>query len=443
MDAAPIVLEGVSHSFGRGTLRREVLSDVSVEIRPGELVIVAGPSGSGKTTLLTLIGALRSVQAGSLRVLGRELRGADAGTLEAVRQDVGYIFQAHNLLEALTASQNVQLSVLLDGNPSRAECRHQADAALEAVGLGDRLDSFPSELSGGQRQRVAVARALAGKPRIVLADEPTAALDKKTGRDVVELMRRLAKQQGVSVLLVTHDNRILDVADRILHLEDGRLHSLTRAVMASTQQMMSLLAQSNLKGELRRSVSGMHAAQFVELLEQVTAEAQEFVRVGEMSRDLAFGSMLEQTLEAFTFKLADILGAERASLFMVDEERGELWIKVARGEAVRLVDFRMPIQVGIAGHVATTGKSVRVDDAYLDPRFNPQVDQKTGFRTRSILCVPIRDSKGHVFAVAELLNRRDGQPFSEDDEVRFQQLIDSLGVILRAWWEMSRLQRRS
>ena len=143
-----------------------------------------------------------------------------------LRRNIGYIFQGHNLLNSLTACQNVQMSVELHRHLTSKERREQAEAILEAVGLADWINYFPQELSGGQKQRVAIARALVSQPKIVLADEPTAALDKKSGRDVVEIMQKLAKQQGSSILLVTHDNRILDVADRLLHMEDGRLASL-------------------------------------------------------------------------------------------------------------------------------------------------------------------------------------------------------------------------
>ncbi|MEE9279335.1 MAG: ATP-binding cassette domain-containing protein, partial [Myxococcota bacterium] len=208
-DAVPIAIEGVNHYFGAGELRKQILFDIETEIRAGEIVIVTGPSGSGKTTLLTLIGALRTTQEGSLKVLDQELRGAVGRTLEGVRKNIGYIFQSHNLLDALTASQNVQMGLLLHPHESRRQVRQAADHMLRAVGLGDHVDDFPSKLSGGQRQRVAIARALVSQPRIILADEPTASLDKTSGREVVELMRGLAKEQGVTVLLVTHDNRIL------------------------------------------------------------------------------------------------------------------------------------------------------------------------------------------------------------------------------------------
>jgi putative ABC transport system ATP-binding protein len=218
-----IALNRVNHYFGSGQLRKQILFEVSSHIYPGEIVIMTGPSGSGKTTLLTLIGALRSTQEGNLRVLGQELHGAHTNQLVEVRRQTGYIFQAHNLLNSLTARQNVQMAIQLHSEVPEAAAKQRSAGILAAVGLEEHLDKYPSQLSGGQKQRVAIARALVSQPKIVLADEPTAALDKKSGRDVVELMRQLAKQQGCSILMVTHDTRILDVADRLLHMEDGRL----------------------------------------------------------------------------------------------------------------------------------------------------------------------------------------------------------------------------
>jgi putative ABC transport system ATP-binding protein len=411
---------------------------VSVELRAGEIVIVTGPSGSGKTTLLTLVGALRSSQEGRIRVLGRELLDARPRELEEVRKRIGYIFQSHNLIDALTARQNVELSARLHDSASRREVRERARAMLGAVGLGERIDHHPVQLSGGQRQRVAIARALAAQPRIILADEPTASLDKQSGRDVVDLMQCLAREQGVTVLLVTHDNRILDIADRIVHLEDGRLSSFTDAVVATTHQLMETLARSNRKGELKRIVEDMPQDLFVELLEQVTRESRQFLDTTQLAHSEVFESMLDQALEAFTFKLGQILRCERASLFMVDHEREELWLKVAAEEEGKPVEVRMPTSAGIAGQVATTGESLRVDDAYHHPSFNPAVDRQTGFRTRSILCLPIRNRAGRVFAVAQLLNRRDGKPFDDGDEARFAEIASSIGVILETWWRMQR-----
>lgn len=218
-----IAAHQLSHFFGQGQLRKQVLFDIDLEINAGEIVIMTGPSGSGKTTLLTLIGGLRSAQSGSLRVLGQELCGASANTLTLARRQNGYIFQAHNLHGSLTALQNVKMGLELHSHLSMAEMTERAGAMLEHVGLGDRIDYYPDDLSGGQKQRVAIARALVSHPKIVLADEPTAALDSKSGRDVVSLMQMLAKEQGCTILLVTHDNRILDIADRIVNMEDGKL----------------------------------------------------------------------------------------------------------------------------------------------------------------------------------------------------------------------------
>ncbi|ADI65749.1 DevA family ABC transporter ATP-binding protein [Trichormus azollae] len=213
----------LNHYFGTTKLRNQILFDVNLIIRSGEIVIMTGPSGSGKTTLLTLIGALRSVQEGSLKFIGQELFGVSNERLVQVRRQIGYIFQAHNLLDFLTARQNVQMSLELQSNISQWEAKIQSEAILNAVKLGNRINYYPSDLSGGQKQRVAIARALVSHPKLVLADEPTAALDSKSGRDVVNLMQELAKEQNCAILIVTHDNRILDIADRIIQMEDGRL----------------------------------------------------------------------------------------------------------------------------------------------------------------------------------------------------------------------------
>ncbi len=218
-----ISITGLDHYFGRGKLRKQVLFDINLKIGAGEIIIMTGPSGSGKTTLLTLVGGLRLVQSGSLRVLGRELRGAPGREQVQGRRYNGYIFQGHNLHRSLTALQNVQMGLEVHGSFTLKEMRTKAAEMLEQVGLGEHLYYYPEDLSGGQKQRVAIARALVSHPRIVLADEPTAALDSKSGRDVVNLMQKLAFEQGCTILLVTHDNRILDIAHRIVNMEDGKL----------------------------------------------------------------------------------------------------------------------------------------------------------------------------------------------------------------------------
>ncbi|MBX7222096.1 MAG: DevA family ABC transporter ATP-binding protein [Blastocatellia bacterium] len=220
---ASVSIQNLDFAFGEGELQKQILFDVSLEIQAGEIVLLTGPSGSGKTTLLTLIGALRSAQSGSLSVLGHELAGATTEQLVAARRKIGYIFQAHNLLKFLTAQQNVEMSLELHPDLTKAERSRRAAEILDAVGLDDRKHYFPDSLSGGQKQRVAIARALAARPQLILADEPTAALDGKTGRTIVDMLKTLAKEQGCPILMVTHDNRVLDIADRIVHMEDGRL----------------------------------------------------------------------------------------------------------------------------------------------------------------------------------------------------------------------------
>ncbi|KST69357.1 DevA family ABC transporter ATP-binding protein [Mastigocoleus testarum] len=222
---AVICARDLNHYFGEGELRKQVLFDINLDIYPGEIVIMTGPSGSGKTTLLTLIGGLRSAQEGILKILGKDVCGASKQNLTKIRRQIGYIFQAHNLMTFLTAQENVRMSLELHDNMLTADMDAIANDMLQSVGLGNRANYYPENMSGGQKQRVAIARALVSQPKIILADEPTAALDKKSGRDVVELMQKLAKEQGCTILLVTHDNRILDIADRIVYMEDGYLQN--------------------------------------------------------------------------------------------------------------------------------------------------------------------------------------------------------------------------
>ncbi len=218
-----VVAQNLGHTFGNGELKVDVLGNLSMSIRSGEVVILTGPSGSGKTTLLTLIGALRTTQTGSLEVFGRQLRGANEKVLLGIRRRVGYIFQAQNLHRSLTAWQNVAMGLEVQQRLKARQREALARTWLAHVGLSERANFLPAQLSGGQRQRVAVARALAGGPELVLADEPTASLDGRAGRAVVELLIALAKEQKTAILLVTHDHRLVDIADRRLGLEDGQI----------------------------------------------------------------------------------------------------------------------------------------------------------------------------------------------------------------------------
>ncbi len=225
--AAPLItVAHLDHTFVEAGAAKPVLHDINLCVHPGEIVILTGPSGSGKTTLLTMLGGLRAAQSGSLRILGAELLDAAPTTLTRLRRQVGFIFQAHNLLPYLTALENVRVG--LEVHPDwldrgRAAMDGRAAALLADVGLAERANYYPEKLSGGQKQRVAIARALAPQPRLLLADEPTAALDRDSGRMAVDLFRRLADDQGAAIVMVTHDNKILDIADRVVTLEEGRL----------------------------------------------------------------------------------------------------------------------------------------------------------------------------------------------------------------------------
>ena len=232
----PIIAgEAVNFAFGQGELRKQILFDVSLQIQPGEIVLLTGPSGSGKTTLLTLIAGLRSMQEGRLTVLGHSLHQASQSDLLQLRRKIGFIFQAHNLLPYLTALQNVQVMFDLHPHVTSQDGRHRAEAMLKQVGLGERMNYPVSRLSGGQKQRVAIARALVGEPQLVLADEPTAALDGTSGREVVNILQGLAREHKRPILMVTHDARVLDIADRIIEMQDGYLMAATSTKEAKNQ----------------------------------------------------------------------------------------------------------------------------------------------------------------------------------------------------------------
>ena len=238
----PVSIRDLSYSYRDAFAEHRILKDVDLDIGIGEIVIVTGPSGSGKTTLITIIGALRAAQAGSVKIFGQDLVGAPQRKRVAVRKKVGYIFQQHNLLDYMTVGQNIMMSLQLgSGSVKRSVARDKISGVLAQVGLEEHINKRPPALSGGQKQRVGIARALVNEPKLILADEPTASLDKEAGRNVVNLIQDLARQQGSTVIMVTHDNRILDVADRIRHREDGVSQSIGEAVASSTSRMLRLL----------------------------------------------------------------------------------------------------------------------------------------------------------------------------------------------------------
>lgn len=218
-----IEVRELTKSYGSGETAVDALRDVELDVHESELLLLLGASGSGKTTLISIMGCILSATSGSCQVLGRETVGMPQSALQRLRLDnIGFIFQGFNLFPALTAQENVEIALDLKGI-SGSEARRRSAALLDRVGLGPKLRSLPADLSGGQKQRVAIARALAGEPKIILADEPTAALDSTSGKMVMDLLQELAHEQKRSVVVVTHDNRIFNYADRIVHIDDGRI----------------------------------------------------------------------------------------------------------------------------------------------------------------------------------------------------------------------------
>jgi putative ABC transport system ATP-binding protein len=221
---AAIAVDGVTKTYQSGAIAVHALRGVDLEVAPGEVLMLLGPSGSGKTTLLSIMGCILRATSGSVRIEGREVTQLPESMLPRVRlEHFGFVFQGFNLFPALTAAENVELALDLRGVRGRL-ARKRAEEALTRVGLAGKAAVLPANLSGGQKQRVAIARALVGDPAILLADEPTAALDSDSGRVVMELLCVLARERGRAVVLVTHDARTFRYADRIVEIEDGRVH---------------------------------------------------------------------------------------------------------------------------------------------------------------------------------------------------------------------------
>jgi putative ABC transport system ATP-binding protein len=218
-----IAVRRLTKTYAEGSTVTLALGGVDLDVRPGELLMLMGPSGSGKTTLLSIMGCILTATSGSVRIAGREVSTLHEKDLPAIRlEHIGFVFQGFNLFPTLTAGENVELMLDLKKTPV-AKAKQRAHELLDQIGLADKYNAFPADLSGGQKQRVAIARALAGDPGIILADEPTAALDSHTGRNVMQQMSELAHRRGRAVVIVTHDSRVLDFADRIVKIEDGTI----------------------------------------------------------------------------------------------------------------------------------------------------------------------------------------------------------------------------
>ena len=232
----PVVLKGVSRTYRLDAVDVPALVDLDLVILPDRFTVISGPSGSGKTTLLNLIGCIDRPDSGTIMVGGKPVQTMDDDTLSDFRaRHLGFVFQNFNLLQVLTAYENVEYPLVLAGMaPERR--RSRVEKLLEAVGLSDRAGNRPGQLSGGQRQRVAIARALARKPQIVLADEPTANLDSKTGTEIIDLMRSMQRRYHVSFIFSSHDPKILDAADDAVHIHDGRITSIERRLAIAEAQ---------------------------------------------------------------------------------------------------------------------------------------------------------------------------------------------------------------
>ena len=241
-------VQDLTKTFGEGRTEVQALRGVSLDVPRGELLAIMGPSGSGKSTLLHILGALDAPTAGTIEVAGRHYEGLDDAGLTKLRRDhIGFVFQFFNLLPSLTAAENVLLPALI-ARDSGHEMRERVIELLGKVGLADRADHLPSELSGGQQQRVSIARALLLEPELVLADEPTGNLDRRSSREILGLLRDLVEREGHTIVMVTHDPTAAAVADRVLFLRDGMVAGETEG--GSAQRVIEFFASLERKDEL-------------------------------------------------------------------------------------------------------------------------------------------------------------------------------------------------
>lgn len=434
---AVICIRNLNYYFGRGDIRKQILFDINLDLYKGQTVVLTGPSGSGKTTLLTLMGALRSAREGSLKVLDRELVGLSELELVEVRRNIGFIFQAHNLFNSLTAVQNVELAVELGDRRKRGNRKYKqkkreiAVEILTKLGLGHRVDYKPNALSGGQKQRVSVARALVNQPSLILADEPTAALDRSSSLEVLSMMQNLVKERGGTLLLVTHDSRVLELADTVISLDDGRLSQAKGELLRSISSLVSSILEMD-TSEIDKTVRPLSLEQFSKFLDKLNNEFSQLLNTMNLLESHSLGGKLELIIQTLSVKIAQILNAQQVTFFVVDRENQKLWSKNARGKGGELISIEIPIDAGIAGSVATTKESVNIPDPYNDPRFNPQIDRDTGFLTRNLICLPMLNEQNEVFAVVQVLNKKGELPFDREDEERFFDLTQSLGLVLQS-----------
>lgn len=431
-----LAVTGLSHFYGIGALRRQILYDVTASIDPGEIVLITGPSGSGKTTFLSLAGTLRTVHHGSVRTLGKELNGASQQELIEIRKSTGFIFQNQNLLDSHTALQNVELSLGIWPEMPADEARTACHEALDAVGLGNHMHHYPQQLSGGQKQRVAIARALVRKPRIIFADEPTASLDRKSGREVVDLMQVLVHRQNCAILMVTHDHRILDIADRILSLEEGRVSSFESSLDSNSSRFLTTVSQLQRSGGLVRYVDKLSDEKFHDLVQQVSQDLQWILETIELGSREALQSLIFEILEAVAHKIKVMLKAEKASLFIVNPESSELYSRSVRdigGNISGEAEGDEPASRG--GSILQLQKPGV--SSYFDFAFRHEEDYRDG----RLLCMPVLDRKKNVLAILEMIKRREDPAFSEVDEKNFADYAESLAVILETSLQIAHQNR--
>jgi len=435
---APLVIANdLNFSFGEGELRRQMLYGIDFVLEPGEIVIVTGPSGSGKSTFLTLVGTLRSHQEGQLDVVGNSLLGASAATINNVRQQLGFIFQYHNLLDSLTATENVLMGFAKGDKRTKSQLKEVASSTLATLGLEMRLNYKPSSLSGGQNQRVSIARALVRSPKVILADEPTASLDATTTEIVMRLFREQTKELGSSILLVTHDDRIFKQADRVVEVRDGKLrdagatyldHGKNQASAALTTIAHShkLEAPAVTADPRPGTLAANRVKGALESLEKVLSDLAE-IKLATTLQSLA------QSLTYIASESASSLNADGCSIYLYDKDNAELFTLALSSAKDDLEGFAISTDKGFVGKCFREGAAVLEGRAADSTTLDRTIDLKSGLTTQSVACVPLSTETGDVFGIIQLVDQKADQ-FSTETIDGLYELRSLLAAPLHEYW---------
>ncbi|MGK7878452.1 MAG: cyclic peptide export ABC transporter [Xenococcaceae cyanobacterium] len=409
----------VTHTYYRELEESHfTLGPINLTLYPGELVFIVGGNGSGKSTLAKIITGLYSPEEGKIKFADQTV---DDYNREWYRQHFSAIFADYYLFERLLGLDEQNLD-------SNAQAYLQELELEKKVQIKeDKLSTIA--LSQGQKKRLALLNAYLEDRPIYLFDEWASDQDPIFKRVFYNRILLDLKRQGKTIVVISHDDRYFHLADRIFRLDYGKLSATQGELLLHVGNLMSVISETD-ESDIKEKIQNLSLQEFSYFLEELNKEFEQIFTTIHLLNDRSLNDKIEIIIETISLKIALILQAEQVTFFVVDKENGRLWSKNARGPGGELINIEIPLNAGIAGYVATMGETVNIPDPYKDPRFNPQVDRNTGFRTRNILCLPIFNSQNEVFAVVQVLNKTGDKPFDSEEEQKFLELTQSLGMIL-------------